>query len=311
MTSVFDDPAALERLRHPPADPEQEYGSVFPFRWYEAFLDALAERDVVTITYRDLFEGCDDREWDNGYPHEHARWKAQRDPDRIYLLIQHDIDFVPEFTVRMVALEAARGIRSSIFMFHERAGNAPADSPYDDRPYVVDHDFFREAQDRGFVIGYHQNALALTEGPMEQAVRRFEQDVAHLDRHYRVEYFCPHGGGGRAIDGAMKHNFDVPVPAALRDRLRWVYNRYGMRFAARYSDGGLRRLVDPDRLARLDILGEFVNKMQPGRRYFALVHPQLWGYNINRAYNPRLLEQPWYRAVLERYAPSRRDAASH
>ncbi len=296
--SVFDDPRALRALVAPGAD--REYGSVFPLGYYEEFLALLRERSVRTLTYRDLFEGCDDRDHAAGYPREHEHWaRHRRDPGCIDLVIQHDVDFAPAFTRRMVALEALHSVRSSIFIFGEREPGVPPDSPYDDTPYEVDHAFFAGAERRGFVVGYHQNALSLT-GDLDAAVDRFRRDVAALRSRYAIEFFCPHGGRPVEVAGAPRHNLDVPMPAELARSLRWVYNRHGLRFSGRFSDGGLRRITDPKRLDGLDLL-RFARGMEPGKRYFALVHPQLWGYDRNPEYNLRLAERPWVRQAWERH----------
>lgn len=294
--ATLNPPGLLDR----PADPASEYASVFPLDGYLAFLDVLRERDVSVITYDDLFAGSDDWDHESCYEREFRRWHAERrDPERIYLLIQHDVDFVPEFTQRIVALEAAAGVRSNVFLFHEINRDIPAGSPYDDRPYDVDHAYFRVAEEAGFVVGYHQNAIARAGTSVADATACFRDDVAALRRHHAIDYFCPHGGPGRTIDGRLYRNFDLDIPAELRGTLRWVYNRYGVRFSKRYSDGGLRRIDDPNRLAGLDLLA-FARSLQPGQRAFALIHPQLWGYNVQPSYNPHLATQPWYRDLCDR-----------
>ena len=302
MCSMFTDREVLKRIFDPPADPLAEYEAVFPLGWYETFLQTLRDLDVQIITYDDLFDNSDDWDFKSCYQREFDHWhEAVRDPSRTYLLIQHDVDFVPTFTKRMVALEASYGIRSNVFIFNELYDVFPDDSPYDDSPYDVDHAFFQRAQTSGFVIGYHQNALALAGPNMDAAVERFQRDVAQLSRYYPLRFFCPHGGPGREIDGKLCRNYDVPLPAKYHRQLRWVYNKYAIRFAGRFSDGGLRRLTDPKRLEQLDLVDEFVKSMQPGKRYFALIHPQLWGYNVNMNYNPLLAERPWYQDVCRRF----------
>jgi len=301
VQTTYDEQALGALCAQPAANvAASEYGSVFPLPWYEALLREIAARGIEVITYDDVFSHCDDRDRESCYEREFKHWhESVRDPAKTYLLIQHDVDFAPQFTQRMVAMEALHGVRSNIFLFNRFVDEIPADSPYDDTPYEIDHDFFRAMEQRGFVIGYHQNALTVT-GDMDAATQQFETDVAALRRHYNVRYFCPHGGRAVEINGEPKHNFDVLVPAKFSDDLLWVYNKYGPRWSGRYSDGGLRRLTEPDRLKRLDLMA-FLDSMQPGKRYFALIHPQLWGWDINTRYNPALAEQPWYQRVLNEY----------
>lgn len=302
MGSAFTNSTILKSIFDPPASAADEYESVFPLKWYETFLEKLRDRNIQVVTYADLFEHCNDWDYESCYQLEFSNWhKKVRNPSYTYLLLQHDVDFVPAFTKRMVALEASYGFRSNIFLFNELYDVVPDDSPYDDTPYDVDHAFFQDAQDNGFVIGYHQNALARAGANLNKAVDRFQQDVELLGKYYKLKYFCPHGGSGHEIDGKLYHNYDISIPEKFKDQLRWVYNRYALRFTGRYSDGGLRRITDIQRLEKLDLVDGFLQSMQPGKRYFALIHPQLWGYNVNMQYNPQLAKQSWYQKVCRNY----------
>ncbi len=301
MSPISFDSQSLRQIIDPPFDPSSEYEAVFPLAWYTAFLETLLARRVQIITYRDLFAHSDDWDFQSCYRREFENWHRHiRDPERIYLLIQHDVDLVPSFTRRIVALEATYGIRSNIFIFNEPIDDLLADPSW----YDVDHPFFQQAERNGFVIGYHQNALVLSKSDMDSAVEQFRRDVEELSRSYRIEFFCPHGGRGHEINGRLYHNYDVPLPPEYQRRVRWIYNRYSVRFHGRWSDGGLRRVTDAERLTDLDLVERFVNSMQPGKRYFALIHPQLWGYNINMDYNPALRDQHWYQHVCRQYSPS-------
>jgi hypothetical protein len=283
------------------ARPAKEYPSVFPLALYGEWLDTLVARGVEFITYDDLFAECDDRDFERGYPTEWQRWRGRRDRRRIQVLIQHDVDYAPEFTARMMVLEAERGVRSNVFVFAELSEDFPPGSPYGGVPYVIDDRFLRGATQAGFVVGYHQNVVPRCDGTMAGAERLFRSDLGALRSRFDVRYFCPHGGRGAMVDGRELRNYDVPVPADLGDSLRWVYNRYALRWSGRWSDGGLRRLSDPAKLDGLNLLGAFSESLQPGERYFVLVHPQLWGYCVDPAYNPELSKRPWYEAMLRRY----------
>lgn len=279
-----------------------EFPAPFPLGWYRDVLETLRRRDVDVVTYRDLFADSDDFDFESCYEREFRRWHERRDPNRITLVIQHDVDFVPPFTDRVMRLEMEFGYRSNVFVFAERdRSNVPPDSPYGDEPYELDHNFLAEAESRGFVVGYHQNALNLAGPDLDAAVERFRGDVRSLRDRHRIDFFCPHGGPACVVDGVRLHNHHVPVPEELRTSLRWVYNRYGVRFSGRWSDGGLRRLADPARLERLDVVDAFLERMEPGKRYLLLTHPQLWGMNVDPDYNPRLREQSWYRRVCARH----------
>lgn len=302
QSDPFTDPAALRALLASPADPASEPASNFPLGYYEHFLQEIRRLDIEVITFRDLFADSDDWDYRANYPREFKHWhKHIRDPKRIYLLIQHDVDNHPSFTKRMAAMEALYGVRSNIFLFRDRYSHVKKNPEYD-----VDHAFFQHAQKHRFVIGYHQNALPLAGFDMQRAIERFRSDVAWLRTLYDIEFMVPHGGVGGVIDGKMRHNFDVPIPPDLEGPgggLRWVFNRHGPEFASHWSDGGLAKTRDPKRIAGFDIVGGFLHTLRPGTRSFCLVHPQRWGYNVDMNANPLLAQQPWYRQMCSRFAP--------
>ena len=270
--------------------------SMFPLAFYEYFLREVKSRGIVTLTYDELFVDSTDFNHESGFRDEFEKWTKQSDPRRTYLLIQHDIDNYPYFTQRMVEMEMNVGIRTNIFMFVERASSTGA------RPdYEVDHDFFVEAEKRGFVVGYHQNALSLVQDSLENAQARYLSDVKQLRKVYKVKYVVPHGGRGFLIDGSLKHNFDVPIPDSLIGSLRWVYNKHGVTFHNRWSDGGLGKARDQRRLENLDLVGRFLDSLRPGTRNFCLIHPQRWGTNVNPQANPFLGEMDWYKRVCREF----------
>ncbi len=304
-SSVFDSTESLRALGAPPGDPASEPPCNFPLAWYEAFLDEVRRLDVCVVTYADLFQGSDDWDYRSDYAGEFRNWRRARDPRRRYLLIQHDVDNRPAFTRRIVAMEALHSVRSNIFLFGERHSRRGPGAEY-----VVDHAFFQEAERRGFVIGYHQNALSLAGSEpgkaderdvMAAASERYRSDVAILSRLYRIGFVVPHGGRGCPVGGKVRHNTDVDMPPEFERCLRWVYNGHAARFAARWSDGGLRKLHRRADLDGLDLVG-FVRRIRPGTRAFCLVHPQRWGHNVDSSANPLLAERPWYRDVVNRYA---------
>ena len=301
------EPEALARIYAPPANPQKEPRCCFPLPWYKRFLEEIRKRKIEILTYDDLLADCNDQDYKNCYSREFKKWHRRYNPgfilrrfkrkeDRAFLLIQHDVDSLPLYTKRMVAMEAEYGIRSNVFVFREKYYRRPKRDAYE-----LDYEFFQRAERAGFVVGYHQNALQLSGFDIERATKRFYDDVTCLRDHFAIKYFCPHGGESRSVNGRILRNADVPIPQELEDAIQWVYNRYGLRFSGRWSDGGLRRISDIKRLRGLDIIEEFVKKMQPGKRYFALIHPQRWGYNVKMNFNPLLAEQPWYQQVCRKY----------
>lgn len=293
----IEDRDRLKGMFAPPANPVAEPIANFPLPWYEEFLQRLVDLEIEVITYRDLFDDSDDWDYRSNYKREFITWRKRvRNRKKRYLLIQHDVDNHPLFTKRMVAMEAVYGVRSNIFIFRQRYSIASEDPPYE-----IDHEFFQEAQRCGFVIGYHQNALPWAGFDPQRAVEQYRSDVEHLRRLYDISFVVPHGGVGVELDGRMIHNLNVPMPVEFEGNLRWVYNGHGVRFADRFSDGGLRKTRDAQRIKGFDLVGGFLPKLKRGTRNFCLIHPQRWGYNVDPQQNPMLAEEPWYQEVLEHY----------
>ncbi len=207
----------------------------------------------------------------SNYSEEFRTWNEHvRDSYQQYQLIQHDADDIPKFSKRMVALEVLYGIRSNIFIFRDWYSQEISCPEYD-----IGHEFFQEAERRGCVIGYHQNAFALAGFDMDQAIARHRSDVHYLRQFYKIKFVVPHGGVGAEIDGRLVQNRDTSMPPEFEGNLRCVYNRYAVRFTERWSDGGLRRATDATRLRQLSLIDESIDKMEPGKRYCRLIHPQL------------------------------------
>ena len=283
----------LKALWDRPSDTGCEPTANFPLGYYKFFLEEINRLHIQVITYYDIFNGCDDWNHKSFFPQEYKYWKAcKSDPEKVYLLIQHDVDNHPFFTKRMVAMEYLHGIRSNIFIFRDRYSKKGNDILYD-----IDHEFFGEMEKHGFVIGYHQNAFALSGFDMEKAVGRYISDVKYLRRIYNIDFVVPHGGTGCFVNGEKLCNCDVPMPKEFRHNLRWVFNRYGVKFDTRWSDGGLRKTRDRKRIQSFDLVNHFLRKLKKGSRNFCLIHPQRWGYNVDPQQNPLLAMEQWYKDI--------------
>jgi len=294
--NIFGDPDHLRKLFSKPSDVDSVAVSNFPLGYYQLFLQEIKKLGVEVLSYKDLFEGSCDWDYESCYRREYENWKeSKRDPEKICLLIQHDVDNYPFFTKRMVAMEAFYGIKSNIFIFCERYSKRGSDASYE-----IDHDFFVEAEKRGFVIGYHQNAFALSGFDLSKAVERYREDVNHLREIYDIQFVVPHGGAGCFVNGKKILNVDVPMPAEFRGNLRWVFNRYGVRFDQKWSDGGLRKTRDKKRIKGFDLV-KFLHNLKKGSRNFCLVHPQRWGFNIDVNQNPLLAREEWYKDICMSY----------
>lgn len=278
-------------------------GGYFPFRYVVDFLEFLYKnRDLVKIiTYRDMVWGGD-FDYINSYPEEYKTWRYQlkkglRDKGEIFVLLQHDVDMVPERTVNLLREEERLEVPSNIMIFNRRINRRHLQKTggllYTE--YDIDHDYLRHLQDEhNFVIGYHSNAFGRALFDVEKAEEIFEEDIGSLRRKFDIQYFSPHGGA-RSPDGLS--NNCVPVPEVLKNSIRWVNNKFTLRFDGNYSDGGINsHLRDPEKRD----LRNFVKKWKRGKRYRILLHPQY--YHSSWIPSPRLAGTEWYDRLLEFYS---------
>ena len=245
----------------------EAYGR-FPSAFLIAFCDLVARlirRGVLNVLTYDDFLWEDDRDYVNRYPDEWRRWNAAADPERIHLLIQHDVDVLPERTESLLGHQRTLGIPTNIMLFWRNHDRRILEQTQRAVPscYQCDHAFLSECAKAGWVIGYHNNSYERGGFDLEAAARIFLDDIAALSRHYDLAYFSAHGGA-RDAQG-RSNNRMTPPPGST---LRWVHNRYSPRFHGDYTDSLLLTgQKDP---------GEYIGAMRPGRRYRILFHPQYY-----------------------------------
>ncbi len=275
----------------------------FPFKYLVDFIRFLHRHDDVIeiITYDDLAWG-DDWDYQNSYQQEFENWKCQlargeRDPSRIYVLLQHDVDRLPDRTAALLYEEERLEVPSNVMLFNRqldrRLLKTMRELAYCD--YEINDEYLRHLQDDcRFVIAYHSNAYEQALFDADRALEIFQQDVTALRQRFRVHYFSPHGG---VRDAKGCSNARLEVPLSLRKSIRWVANGFTVRFDGSYSDGGIHgRRLDP---AHRD-LRQFVRSWKRGKRYRVLTHPQYYFSPHRRS--GRLAGTPWYDEILETYA---------
>lgn len=277
-------------------------GAYFPFQYYCDFLQFVCDhRNLIQIiTYDDLAWGRD-YDYEHNYPGERQDWQRQLengeiDPNKIYVLLQHDADTRPERTLAVLREEHRRGIRSNVMIFSRRVDRRHMRTTGELRytEYDLDYGYLArlEAKD-GFVIGYHSNAYEQALFDIDKAEEIFEHDVAVLRKHFEIRYFSAHGGtpGPTALN-----NRNVPIPKTLRESIKWVCNGGSPWFSGHYSDGGIN---SPKRDPEKRDMRDFVKTWNPGHRYRVLTHPQYYGVTWRQS--PRLKGTRWYQEVLAQY----------
>lgn len=286
-----------------------ERAGYFPFGYYVDFLRFISNNRsaIEVITYNDLPWG-DDYDYHNGYPDELQRWQNYLRQDRqrqkkIYLLIQHDVDSVPERTLEMLREEERFGIPSNVMIFNRRINRALLrdTGQLEFTDYELDDDYLRHLQQAGFVIAYHSNAYEQSLFNRGDAENIFQEDIAALRKRFDIRYFSPHGG---IRDSSGRSNSCLHPPADLAKSIRWVATGISVHFFQTFSDGGINSRRPP--ALELD-LRNFVRTWRPGNRYRVLVHPQYYGHTPGLS---RALENvDWYKDLLKAYSSAEASAS--
>lgn len=279
-----------------------ERGYYFPYGYVRGFLEFIhGHRDLIEVlTYDDLDFG-DDYDYSNHYRGERERWdeslrSGERSSEKVYVLIQHDVDRIPERTHALVEDEARLGLRSNVMIFNKRVNRKKLqkEGVVEIGDYPIDLARLRLLHEAsGFVIGYHSNAFERALFDRELAERIFLQDVKELRSQIPIRYFSPHGGV-RNAEG--QSNAFLEIPRELSQDLRWVHNRFGVRFDGAYSDGAINAVRrDPEERD----LRRFVQRWRAGKRYRVLIHPQY--YNVPFFRSPKLARASWYSDLIDEY----------
>lgn len=280
--------------------------AVFPLGYFTDFLEFLAanRERIEVLTYADL-DWAGDWDYEHNYPVEWQNWQAslrdgRRDPEKIYVFLQHDVDDAPERTEAVLREEERLGLPSCVMIFNRRLDRRLLQDSGEPREkaYVTDDDYLRHLEKKGWIIGYHSNAYEQSAFDKEKAEEIFIRDMRELRERFTIEFFCPHGGV-RDADG--RSNAVLEIPDSLRLSIRWVLNRHTLKFNGVYSDGAIN---SPRRDATKRDLREFVKTWRPGRRYRILTHPQY--YHTTFGATQALAGVEWYEAMLDSY----RDAST-
>jgi len=286
--------------------------TVFPWSLVDDVFDVLDERQVQTLRYCDLATtdswcGCGLRyldeyiqfrtgrktpvefikglvsyaaiRWGDKLPRLNrmvvARSVRQSHPT---VILQHDADLLPEKTCEMMRREEQRGLRSSCYFFVQHAT---------EEDYHLDTASLQAFEQRGFEIGYHQNAFERAHYNKAHAHRLVAQDIEWLKKYFNIRSFVPHGGEP-APDG--RNNEHLPKKYALRSLL-WAYNGKCILKDYTWSDGDIKKRLPVDPRV-------FVRKLVRGSRAMMLIHPQYYGNVLRDDWESLpIAKEKWWRKL--------------
>ena len=266
----------------------------FPRRYLTDFFAFLKHnKDAFEVlTYADLpWDG--DCDYGRNYPTEWKNWKRQlasgeRDPNKIYLVFQYDVDSRPDRTMALLREPSHQLAPANIMIFNRRVDRKRLKNSGELAltDYDLDIDLLQRLEAQSFVVGYHCNAYELSGFDETRALDIFNEDVRALSQHFKIRFFSAHGG---VPDSRGRNNRHLPFHREWVDRLKWVHNGHKVRFDGHFSDGGHN---SPRTSPLHRDLRSFVSRMRPGGRYGVLLHPQYYGEDPR--ISPRFGGTPWY-----------------
>jgi hypothetical protein len=210
-----------------------------PFAYYLDCIDHLKRRGVVFRTWHDLLDG--------------NIGKADTE-----VIIQFDMDAGP-MSMRRICSEFERMEINANVMVHRTC--------HDWYNYSIDDldlEYLKEAERRGWSVGYHNNSIGNVQRlnrlgdygteVLKAATERFGRDVLHLRRLFTVRTFTHHGGIVFNKLTPPPENLDIVCVDKAFNKPLWKSIR------SSFSDGGF--------MSRPCTLREKIETLKPGLHFF-------------------------------------------
>lgn len=267
-----------------------------PFKYLADFFAFLSREERIEIMdYSDFVKGHSDDE---------RTWRKNRNPKKIYVVIQHDVDSDPQRTLDILKVQRNLQLRSNVMIFNRRVDRGILKSSgklaYTEYLSNAQSLELKTLQDEaGFIIGYHCNAYEQALFDVDRAREIFKSDLEALRQTYTIRYYSYHGGirdpKGRSNEILKQVNPGMNV--------HWVHNGDPLKFARRFSDGGLASAS-----RHKGDLMRFVKNMRAGKKYQILIHPQYYSADLIRdESNPtykNLSQFGWFQQICAFYEQS-------
>ena len=158
---------------------------------YRELLESLQWKGYKLISYSEYCQILD------------VRSTRSRDSESRFVILRHDVDKLPENSLKTAQIEHSLGARASYYF---RTGESGC---YDGSEFSLP-DAIRRIAQLGHEIGYHYEDMSLADGDVEKAYAHFQTWLAYLRQFYAVETICMHGAPTSKYDGKdlwKKYNY--------------------------------------------------------------------------------------------------------
>jgi hypothetical protein len=149
---------------------------------YRELLEKLQQKGYELISYQDYCRNTD------GIPTRY------RDSERRFVILRHDVDKLPENSVKTAQIEKSLNARASYYF---RTGESGCYAKSETRL----PDAIRTIVRLGHEIGYHYEDMSLAGGDVEKAYAHFLTWLGYFRQYYAVETICMHGAPTSKWDG--------------------------------------------------------------------------------------------------------------
>lgn len=149
---------------------------------YRELLEKLQQKGYELISYQDYCRNTD------GIP------TGYRDSERRFVILRHDVDKLPENSVKTAQIEKSLNARASYYF---RTGESGCYAKSETRL----PDAIRTIVRLGHEIGYHYEDMSLADGDVEKAYAHFRTWLGYFRQYYAVETICMHGAPTSKWDG--------------------------------------------------------------------------------------------------------------
>lgn len=135
----------------------------FTLRTYKELLTALQQGGYESLTFEQYCQLIQNK---------------QALPER-YVILRHDVDKRPWYSVKTAEAEALAGMRASYYFRIGKESNNP--------------ECIKRIAQLGHEIGYHYEDMSLCDGDHDKAYKHFEESLEYFRQFYPVRTCCMHG----------------------------------------------------------------------------------------------------------------------
>lgn len=138
----------------------------FTLKTYKRLLEALEANGYTFLTFE---EYCAIRQGTS----------SQKTLPEQYVIMRHDVDKRPEFSVLTAEMEAGMGVKASYYFRIGKESNRP--------------ECIKRIAQLGHEIGYHYEDMSLCKGDHDKAYAHFKESLEYFRQFYPIRTCCMHG----------------------------------------------------------------------------------------------------------------------